>query len=74
MKLIWAVAILECSNINPSACKTVILSPAGTQAECRSLIGGVNYELPDRAQGTFVRPECREYPETHKWGKQVQPW
>lgn len=73
MRLIWVVAILECSNLEPSLCKPVVLSPVGTEAECRSIVGSVNYELPNRAQGTFVRPECREYPETHQWGRQATP-
>lgn len=70
MKFLWAIALLECSNADPTACTLKMLSPVGAEADCRYLIENTDYDFRGRKPGTFVRPECRKYPATQRWGKQ----
>lgn len=57
----YIIVILVCSNADPTNCTVYqrMLAPM-TQDACTDLVKTVNYEVPNRRQGTHVRPVCEE--------------
>jgi hypothetical protein len=68
--MVWAVVLLQCLNLDPTKCEVKAEQPMfgmDTEAECREMLGSINYELLNHAQGTHVRPEYRRVKD--RWTK-----